>query len=159
MLQRVDFVRTDVSEEHIASIIRTTTIGELGTTLAVTSNRITLRRNTLLIVTPRKAIISSLPWQCSVTSFISGYYKTCFPSSLVTTKHVTIFYCLKFETTPSPQALRPRSHIISPRKRKAQLYDHFYGVKIQRFRVRFPAPPDFLRRSGSWTGPTSSHAD
>jgi hypothetical protein len=29
-------VRTDVSEEHIAYIFRVTTIGELGTTLAVT---------------------------------------------------------------------------------------------------------------------------
>jgi hypothetical protein len=38
-------VRTKVSEERIASIIRVTTIGELGT-LAVTSNRSTLQRNT-----------------------------------------------------------------------------------------------------------------
>jgi hypothetical protein len=35
----VVFVRTDVPEERIASIIRVTRIGELGTTLAVTSNR------------------------------------------------------------------------------------------------------------------------
>jgi hypothetical protein len=40
-------VRTDVSEELSASIIRVTRIGELGTTLAVTSNRSTLRRNTV----------------------------------------------------------------------------------------------------------------
>jgi hypothetical protein len=33
----VVLVRIDVSEERIASIIRVTTIGELGTTLAVTS--------------------------------------------------------------------------------------------------------------------------
>jgi hypothetical protein len=45
MLRRVVFVRTDVSEELSASIIRVI-IGELGTTLAVTSNRRTLRRNT-----------------------------------------------------------------------------------------------------------------
>jgi hypothetical protein len=38
MLHRVAFVRTDVSEEHIASIIRVTRFGELGTMLAVTSN-------------------------------------------------------------------------------------------------------------------------
>jgi hypothetical protein len=38
-------VRTDVSEELRASIIRVRRIGELGT-LAVTSNRRTLRRNT-----------------------------------------------------------------------------------------------------------------
>jgi hypothetical protein len=43
MLRRMALVRTDVSEEHIASIIRVIRIGELGTTLAVTSNRRTLR--------------------------------------------------------------------------------------------------------------------
>jgi hypothetical protein len=36
-------VRTDVSEQLSASIIRVTRIGELGTTLAVTSNRHTPR--------------------------------------------------------------------------------------------------------------------
>jgi hypothetical protein len=41
MLGRVVLVRTDVSEELIASIIRVTRIGELGT-LAVTSNHHTL---------------------------------------------------------------------------------------------------------------------
>jgi hypothetical protein len=46
MLRRVGLVRTDVSEEVSASFIRVTLIGELGTTLAVTSNRRTLRRNT-----------------------------------------------------------------------------------------------------------------
>jgi hypothetical protein len=46
MLRRVALVRTDVSEELSASFIRVTRIGELGTTLAVTSNRRTLRRNT-----------------------------------------------------------------------------------------------------------------
>jgi hypothetical protein len=39
-------VRTDVSEELSASFNRVTKIGELGTKLAVTSNRSTLRRNT-----------------------------------------------------------------------------------------------------------------
>jgi hypothetical protein len=45
MLRRVDLLRTDVSEELSASFIRVTRVGELGTTLAVTSNRRTLRRN------------------------------------------------------------------------------------------------------------------
>jgi hypothetical protein len=44
MLRRVTLVRTDVSEELSVSFIRVTRIGELGTTLAVTSNRRTLRR-------------------------------------------------------------------------------------------------------------------
>jgi hypothetical protein len=42
-LRCVALVITDVSEELIASIIRVTIIGELGTTLAVTSNRSFLR--------------------------------------------------------------------------------------------------------------------
>jgi hypothetical protein len=37
ILRRVALVRTDVSEELNASIIRVTRIGEVGTTLAVTS--------------------------------------------------------------------------------------------------------------------------
>jgi hypothetical protein len=37
MLRRVALVRTDVSGEHIASIIRVTRISELGTKPAVTS--------------------------------------------------------------------------------------------------------------------------
>jgi hypothetical protein len=47
MLRRVALVRTDVSEELSASFISVTRIGELGTTLAVTSNRRTLGRNTM----------------------------------------------------------------------------------------------------------------
>jgi hypothetical protein len=43
MLRSVALVRIEVSEELSASFIRVTTIGELGTRLAVTSNRRTLR--------------------------------------------------------------------------------------------------------------------
>jgi hypothetical protein len=39
MLPRVALVRANVSQELSASFIRVTRIGELGTTLAVTSNR------------------------------------------------------------------------------------------------------------------------
>jgi hypothetical protein len=46
MLRRVALVRTTVSEELSDCFIRVTRIGELGTTLAVTSNR-----RTLLLVT------------------------------------------------------------------------------------------------------------
>jgi hypothetical protein len=49
MLRSAALVITDVSEELSASIIKVTGIGELGTTLAVTSNRRTLRRNTKLV--------------------------------------------------------------------------------------------------------------
>jgi hypothetical protein len=44
MLRRVALVRSDVSEECSGSIIRVKRIRELGTKLAVTSNRRTLRR-------------------------------------------------------------------------------------------------------------------
>jgi hypothetical protein len=43
MLRRVALVRTEVLEELSSSFIRETRIGEMGTTLAVTSNRRTLR--------------------------------------------------------------------------------------------------------------------
>jgi hypothetical protein len=42
LLRRAALVRTDVSEEPSASFIRVTRIGELGTTLAATSNRRTI---------------------------------------------------------------------------------------------------------------------
>jgi hypothetical protein len=43
ILRCVALVRTDVSEELGASFIRVTRVGELGTTLAVSTNRHTLR--------------------------------------------------------------------------------------------------------------------
>jgi hypothetical protein len=46
MLRRVPLVTTEVPEELNASIIGVTRIGELGTTLAVTSKRRMLQRNT-----------------------------------------------------------------------------------------------------------------
>jgi hypothetical protein len=55
MLRRVARVRTDVSEKINASIIRVTIIYELGT-LAVTSNRSTLRRNTKFLHLKRQMV-------------------------------------------------------------------------------------------------------
>jgi hypothetical protein len=66
MWGRVDLVRRYVSEECTASIIKVTRIGELGTILAVTSNRNTLRRNIILrllvtaIVVPSSLILVTL---------------------------------------------------------------------------------------------------
>jgi hypothetical protein len=65
MLRRVAIVRTDVSEEIAASIIRVTRLGELGRTLAVTSNRCTLRRNksamlVTAVVVPSSPILVTL---------------------------------------------------------------------------------------------------
>jgi hypothetical protein len=56
MLRSVAFVRRDFSEEFNAAFIRVTRIGELGTILAVTSNRRTLRRNFALM---KEALTSS----------------------------------------------------------------------------------------------------
>jgi hypothetical protein len=50
ILRRVALVKTDVSKERSASFIRVTRIGERGSTVAVTINRRTLRRNTKLSV-------------------------------------------------------------------------------------------------------------
>jgi hypothetical protein len=58
MLRRVALVRTDVSEKLSASIIRVTRIGKLGTALAATSNRRTLRRNTNVV--PSSSILVTL---------------------------------------------------------------------------------------------------
>jgi hypothetical protein len=44
-------LRTDVSEDLSASITRVTRVGELGTTLAVTSNRRTLQRSIFSVLT------------------------------------------------------------------------------------------------------------
>jgi hypothetical protein len=46
MLRRVTLVRTDVSEKRSASLVKVTRISELGT-LAVTSNRRELRKDTM----------------------------------------------------------------------------------------------------------------
>jgi hypothetical protein len=55
----VSLVRSDVSEELSAYIIRVTRIGELGTTLTVTSNFVFLRSVCRLVVTAN--VVSSSP--------------------------------------------------------------------------------------------------
>jgi hypothetical protein len=59
MLGRVALVRTDVSEKPSAPFIRVTRIDELGTTLAATSNRRTLRRNETLGISSQRAPVAS----------------------------------------------------------------------------------------------------
>jgi hypothetical protein len=55
MLHRVALVRADVSEELSASFIRVAIIGELETTLAVTSNRCTL----IYLRSPRRLLVTA----------------------------------------------------------------------------------------------------
>jgi hypothetical protein len=59
MLRCVALVETHVSEERSASFIKVTRIGELGTTLAVTSNRL-LRSMCRLLVTASVVPSSSI---------------------------------------------------------------------------------------------------
>jgi hypothetical protein len=73
MLRRVALVRTDISEELSVSFIRVTRIGELGTTLAVTSNRRTLRRNTLLV---RASVVPSSPILLTLIKEALSYFET-----------------------------------------------------------------------------------
>jgi hypothetical protein len=62
MLRRVILVRTDVSEESSASIIRVKRIDDLGTTLEVTTNRCKLRRNISYKTSVlTKAILRNIP--------------------------------------------------------------------------------------------------
>jgi hypothetical protein len=91
LLRRVALVNTDVSEELRASFIRVTKISELGTTLAVTSNRRTLRRNVKvfhlvflrsvlrLLVTasvPSSPILATLMKEALSSSETSFFYKS-----------------------------------------------------------------------------------
>jgi hypothetical protein len=56
MLCRVVLVRTDLSEELSTSFIRMTRIGELGTTLPVTSN--SFSSSPILVTLMKEALIS-----------------------------------------------------------------------------------------------------
>jgi hypothetical protein len=61
MLCRVALVRTDVSEERSASIIRVTRIGELRTTLAITSNHVTVFLCTMCRLLVMANVVTSSP--------------------------------------------------------------------------------------------------
>jgi hypothetical protein len=62
MLRHVALIGTDVSEERSASIIRVTRFDELGTMLAGTSNRSTLRRNSRVNTINTIVFLRSVRW-------------------------------------------------------------------------------------------------
>jgi hypothetical protein len=63
--RRVALVKTDVSEDRIAPIIRVIRIGEIGKILAVTSNLIMLQRNGLYYV-----FLRSMLWFLDTANFV-----------------------------------------------------------------------------------------
>jgi hypothetical protein len=75
MLRPVDLIRTYVSQELSASFIRVTRIGDLGTTLAVTSNRCKRRLLVTASVVPRSSILVTLMKE-ALSSFETSVLKT-----------------------------------------------------------------------------------
>jgi hypothetical protein len=73
VLRRVALVITDVSEERSASFVSVTRNNELGTTLAVTSNRRKLRRNTNLL-TP--SVVPSSPFPVTLMKEALSFSET-----------------------------------------------------------------------------------
>jgi hypothetical protein len=94
MLRRVAFVRTDVSQELSASIIRVTRIGELGTTLTVTSNRRThfvfLRSVRRLLVTA--SVIASSPILVTLMKALSSSETSVLTRATSVTSQKTQFF-------------------------------------------------------------------
>jgi hypothetical protein len=79
MLRRVALVRTDVSDELSASIIRVTRINEIGTTLVVTSNR----RALFLRSVRRLLVVANVPvWKTEINDRAG--------SAALTTRHPSI---------------------------------------------------------------------
>jgi hypothetical protein len=72
MLRRVALVRTDVSEELRTSFIRLTRIGEVGTTLTLTSNRRPLRSYFFAACDPDEGGAKFLRNVCSYKSHITS---------------------------------------------------------------------------------------
>jgi hypothetical protein len=71
MLRRVVFVKTDVSEELSASFIKVTRMDELGTTLAVTSNRCTLLVTASVVPSSPVLVTLMEALRCSDTSVLT----------------------------------------------------------------------------------------
>jgi hypothetical protein len=78
MLRRVALVRTDVSEELRSSFIRVTRVGELGTSLAVTSNRARCEEIFAACILVRANVVPSSPIFITVMMEPTGTSETSF---------------------------------------------------------------------------------
>jgi hypothetical protein len=91
MLRREALVKTDVSEEPSASFIRVTRIGELGITLAATSNRRTLRRNVRRFLQESHGVISQKTplFKCDLCLGNLNFF--CYTSSICNVIYIYIY--------------------------------------------------------------------
>jgi hypothetical protein len=78
LLRRVALVRIDVSEEGMTNIIMMAKIGELGTTLVVTGNRSTPRRNTVFILRSSEMSVLARATRCDLPDgdILQRYYES-----------------------------------------------------------------------------------
>jgi hypothetical protein len=147
MLHRVALVRTDVSEELRASFIRVTRIGELGTTLAVSSRR-TLRRNTNTASHPKGRHSLRVVLFGKVIIICVFFYRDAWTEDWYKQR---LGFCWSFDTLTSwvaPNPLLAQTLVQGPPLRSSV---HSSWLQALRSRVRFLALSDFLSSRGFGT--------